>query len=236
MATKTYPRVVQLLNEEISVRISRNEFCRITGINRNSIDRYKGGVGTPILETLQKLSDYFGVTVEWLRGGSGKPSPRLVKLLQEALVEGRFTELQTKEAKLLFGEPPKPVTIELLLQHNAEPNEATLKQLSDFFVVSVPYLRGDSVRTSHTEENAAYLAKRGQAYMELLEIAPDRLKGFVLHDLMFWRDEVFEFTIDECADLTDSEGTALQEVKDKADTVIDRAENGEFPWYNGFAV
>lgn len=94
MASKTYPRVVQLLNDEIPARISRNEFCRVTGINRNSVDRYQAGVGTPILETLQKLSDYFGVTVEWLRGGNGQTPPRVTLLLQEAVSDGRFEDQQ----------------------------------------------------------------------------------------------------------------------------------------------
>lgn len=68
MGKKTYQRVVDLLNEHIPAEISRNEFCKITGINRNSIDRYRVGLGSPIHETLEKMADYFGVTVEWLQG------------------------------------------------------------------------------------------------------------------------------------------------------------------------
>lgn len=224
----TYPRVVELLQESVAQKGQR-AVARESGLALLSVQRYLKGIGEPTTATLQKLADYFGVTVAWLRGGEGKASPRLVKLLQEALNEGRFTESQTNEAKLLFGEPPSAATVNLLLQHNAEPNEAILKQLSDFFVVSVPYLRGDSVRTIHTEENAAYLIKHGQAYLELLEIAPDRLKGFVLHNLMFWQDSVVEFTVDDCAALTDAEYGALEELKEKVDAIIDRAENGEFP-------
>lgn len=68
MGKQTYQRVVDLLNEHIPSKISRNEFCRDTGINRNSIDRYRAGLGRPNDETLQKLADYFEVSVAWLRG------------------------------------------------------------------------------------------------------------------------------------------------------------------------
>ena len=68
MAKQTYPRVVELLNECIPAKITRNEFCRVTGINRNSVDRYRAGLGCPTNETLHKLADYFKVSVAYLRG------------------------------------------------------------------------------------------------------------------------------------------------------------------------
>ena len=68
MGKNTYQRVVDLLNEHIPAKVSRNEFCRITGINRNSVDRYRAGLGCPIEETLQKMSKYFGIPVSVLRG------------------------------------------------------------------------------------------------------------------------------------------------------------------------
>lgn len=72
MGKKTYQRVVDLLNEHIPANVSRNEFCRITGINRNSVDRYRSGVGCPIHETLEKMAGYFGVSVEYLKGEGEK--------------------------------------------------------------------------------------------------------------------------------------------------------------------
>lgn len=65
---KTPERVVQLLQKEIPGKISRNKFCIQTGINQNSIDKYMAGITEPTTASLQKLSDYFRVSVEWLRG------------------------------------------------------------------------------------------------------------------------------------------------------------------------
>ncbi|NJD36705.1 MAG: helix-turn-helix transcriptional regulator [Geobacter sp.] len=65
---RTYQRVIDLLNEEVPAKISRNAFCKKTGINVNSFDRYKAGISEPTTATLEKLSKYFNVSVGELRG------------------------------------------------------------------------------------------------------------------------------------------------------------------------
>jgi transcriptional regulator with XRE-family HTH domain len=65
---KTYPKVLELLEKEVPLKKSRNQFCRETGINPNSFDRYKAGISEPTTATLEKLGVYFGVSVAWLRG------------------------------------------------------------------------------------------------------------------------------------------------------------------------
>ncbi|MBW4054351.1 MAG: helix-turn-helix transcriptional regulator [Proteobacteria bacterium] len=67
MAT-TPKRVIELLKKEIPANISLNQFCKKTGINPNSVDKYLAGVTEPTQASLQKLADYFNVTVPWLRG------------------------------------------------------------------------------------------------------------------------------------------------------------------------
>lgn len=79
MSKHTYPRVVELLDQYIPAKISRNEFCRLTGVNRNSVDRYRAGLGCPTDETLEKMADYFGVTVSFLRGAPRSISDRLLE-------------------------------------------------------------------------------------------------------------------------------------------------------------
>ncbi len=73
MSKKTYERVVNILNNSIPLKISRNEFCRITGVNRNSVDRYLSGLGQPTDETLKKISEWSGRSVAWLRGDDNLP-------------------------------------------------------------------------------------------------------------------------------------------------------------------
>ena len=68
---RTPKRIVDLLHAEIPKKISRNKFCIQTGLNQNSIDKYMAGITEPTQASLQKLSDYFGVPVAWLRGEGG---------------------------------------------------------------------------------------------------------------------------------------------------------------------
>lgn len=71
---KTYPRVIELLKKEFEERgISKYKFCKETGINTTSVERYLWGISEPNQRSLEKLSNYFGVSTSWLRGDSWWP-------------------------------------------------------------------------------------------------------------------------------------------------------------------
>lgn len=55
-------RIMDLLNEHIPAKISQNQFCKITGINANSVDKYRAGIAEPTAASLQKLANYFNET------------------------------------------------------------------------------------------------------------------------------------------------------------------------------
>jgi transcriptional regulator with XRE-family HTH domain len=65
---KTPQRVVDLLKAEIPAKISLNQFCKQTGINPNSVDKYTAGIAEPTIASLDKLSAYFGKSVGELLG------------------------------------------------------------------------------------------------------------------------------------------------------------------------
>lgn len=67
MAT-TPKRVVELLKQEIPAKISLNQFCKKTGINPNSVDKYLAGVTEPTQASLEKIAAYFGTSAAELRG------------------------------------------------------------------------------------------------------------------------------------------------------------------------
>jgi len=64
---KTPERVVELLAEAVKEK-SILAVHKATGIGLAAIGRYLKGIGEPTTATLQKLADYFEVTVEDLRG------------------------------------------------------------------------------------------------------------------------------------------------------------------------
>lgn len=61
---KTPHEIVKMLNDIVPAKMSRNEFCRQTGINRNSFDRYSAGIGCPTIETMIKMLPFIGNTFE----------------------------------------------------------------------------------------------------------------------------------------------------------------------------
>lgn len=65
---KTYPRVRELLQQEVKKFQSVNQVALKTGLTNNTIGKYMDGISEPQTETLEKLSQYFKKPVAWLRG------------------------------------------------------------------------------------------------------------------------------------------------------------------------
>lgn len=65
----TPENLVTVLNNELKSK-SLNSISKATGVGISALHRYQRGVGEPTTSTLEKLSDYFKVSVAWLRGDS----------------------------------------------------------------------------------------------------------------------------------------------------------------------
>lgn len=63
----TPERVVKLLKDEVA-KTSQAATARATGLTLRGVQNYLKGIGEPTTATLQKLADYFRVSVEYLRG------------------------------------------------------------------------------------------------------------------------------------------------------------------------
>jgi len=64
---KTPDKVVELLKEAVD-KTSQLAMSKNLGVGVASINRYINGIGEPTQETLEKLANYFNVTVSYLRG------------------------------------------------------------------------------------------------------------------------------------------------------------------------
>lgn len=62
-----YERFVELLQEKgiTAYRVSKD-----TGVTQTTLSDWKTGRAVPKTATLQKIADYFGVTLDWLCGNS----------------------------------------------------------------------------------------------------------------------------------------------------------------------
>ena len=64
---RTPERVVELIKSEVE-RLGQNGTARAIGIPLYSVQKYMVGTSEPTKASLQKLADYFEVSVAWLRG------------------------------------------------------------------------------------------------------------------------------------------------------------------------
>ena len=74
----TFPRVRELLKEEVKKLGSVNKVSIKTGLTNNTIGKYLEGMSEPKQETLDKLSIYFKKPVAWLRGDTDDATPSAV--------------------------------------------------------------------------------------------------------------------------------------------------------------
>lgn len=90
---KTYPEVVRLLKREFEEKkVSKYSFCKKTGINPTSVERYLHGISEPTQASLEKLAKYFEVSVPFLRGDKCSallpPEMSIAEKISEIFVEG----------------------------------------------------------------------------------------------------------------------------------------------------
>lgn len=165
---KTPKRVIELLLDEVA-KTNQSATARATGMNQAAIGRYIKGIGEPNTATLEKLADYFGVTVEWLRGGSGKTPPRVVELLNKEVSSVGFDTV-------VINSTLQPVTLKLLLDGIGEPSEKTIYYLADLLRTTPAYLWGIDNQKKYDEAEQKELAELTNDAIELFHYAPDRLK------------------------------------------------------------
>lgn len=73
--SKTYPRVIELLQEQLRRTGSVNAIVKKTGITHNTIGNYLEGRTEPTQVSLEKIGKAYGKSVAWLRGDTDVNTP-----------------------------------------------------------------------------------------------------------------------------------------------------------------
>lgn len=60
--------------------VSSYKVSKDTGITQTSLSNWKAGRSTPTTKTLQRIADYFGVTVDYLMTGKDEPKEKAPEL------------------------------------------------------------------------------------------------------------------------------------------------------------
>lgn len=95
--------------------------CKETGLTTATISNWKAGRYTPKADKLQKIADYFGVTIEYLMTGENSsevPSPVLTARDErdiEKILENTRNQLLNQEGLMFDGKPASPEAIDSIL-------------------------------------------------------------------------------------------------------------------------
>lgn len=95
----------QLLNEQ---NLTAYKVSKETGVTQTALSNWKTGKSTPNTKTLQKLADYFGVTVDYLINGEEKEwQPTITEKEEKDLdkkVENLLNAVDSDTGLMLDGE------------------------------------------------------------------------------------------------------------------------------------
>lgn len=92
-----------------------------TGVTQTALSNWKSGRSTPTTKTLQKIADYFGVTIDYLMTGDiseesheKKLTPKDEKDIEKILEQTR-EQLMNQEGLMFDGDPASPEAIDSIL-------------------------------------------------------------------------------------------------------------------------
>lgn len=99
--------------------VSSYKVAKDTGVTQTALSNWKSGRSTPSTKTLQKIADYFGVTVDYLMTGKNEQKEISLSSKDERDIakrlESTLNDLESSQEALMFsGEPLDDETRELL--------------------------------------------------------------------------------------------------------------------------
>lgn len=111
-----YERFLELLNKH---QTTAYQVAKATGISQNTFSDWKKGRSTPKIDKMQKIADYFGVSVDYLLGKPvQKETPPALTKKDERDIERKLAEtlnaLDSADGLMFDGEPLDDITRELL--------------------------------------------------------------------------------------------------------------------------
>lgn len=91
------------------------------GVTQTALSNWKSGRSTPTTKTLQKIADYFGVTIDYLMTGKEKVEIKETTLTSrderdiEKILGQTREQLLSQEGLMFDGDPASPEAIESIL-------------------------------------------------------------------------------------------------------------------------
>lgn len=137
-----YDRFLELLNER---GITAYRVAKDTGLNPTTFTDWKKGKGSPKTDKLQKIADYFDVSLDWLTGNSNFRSVQKAFNPEKENNSYKVFELLLKEHDTTPYKVSKDTGIGTATLSNWKngkytPKQDKMQKLADYFGVTIDYL------------------------------------------------------------------------------------------------
>ena len=144
-------RIAQLRKEQ---NMTQQELANILEVSREAVSMWEIGLRQPNLDTLQKLADFFGCSVDYLLGRTSQCTSNTNPIGRRIAQLRKKRNITQEELANILEVSREAVSMwEIGLR---QPNLDTLQKLADFFGCSVDYLLGRTSQckcTNNTERN-----------------------------------------------------------------------------------
>lgn len=117
-----------------TTELTQSEFAKKIDVARTTYAMYEQGNREPDYETLQRIADYYDVTIDYLLGRSDNPRTNQV------IVAGKEVNLTTEELQLFNELKKHPVMFHDL---TSDP-EKSVKELIQYFKMKKMFLKDDN--------------------------------------------------------------------------------------------
>ena len=101
--------------------VKDSDVVKATGITKSTFSDWKSGRSKPKNEKLQKIADYFGVTVDYLMTGETPEEKKDIALTRrderdiEKILDQTREQLLSQEGLMFDGQPATPEAVESIL-------------------------------------------------------------------------------------------------------------------------
>lgn len=101
--------------------VKDSDVVKATGITKSTFSDWKSGRSKPKNDKLQKIADYFGVSIEYLMTGNKEPENKEVTLTTkderdiEKILDNTREQLLSQDGLMFDGDPASPEAIESIL-------------------------------------------------------------------------------------------------------------------------
>ena len=101
--------------------VTSYKVAKEAGVTQTALSNWKSGRSTPTTKTLQKIADYFGVTIDYLMTGKDESEQKEATLTKrderdiEKILDQTRDQLLSQEGLMFDGQPATPEAIDSIL-------------------------------------------------------------------------------------------------------------------------